>query len=110
MREIMIRTGQLIIQRERKAQEKILQAAVDKGEDMDAPMKLAILQNEIAQGKFAANINVLVQINDSEKHQFGNEWCTYRECNANHSGPVHPAASRQNEARYGLGNSEHMIR
>jgi hypothetical protein len=31
---------------------------------MDAPMKLAILQNDISQGEFAVNIEVPVEIND----------------------------------------------
>jgi hypothetical protein len=81
VREVMIRTGPLNIQWERKSQEKILRSAVDKCEDMDAPMKLAILQNEIAQGEFAVDIEVPVEINDSEKTQFGNEWRNYGERN-----------------------------
>jgi hypothetical protein len=81
--EVMIRSGQLNIKRERKSQEKILQATVDKGDDMDAPMKLAILQNKIAQGEFAANIEVPVELNDSDKTQFSNEWRNYLEHNAN---------------------------
>jgi hypothetical protein len=47
-REVMIRIGQLNIQRARLAQETILKASVQAGTDMDAPMNLAILQNEIA--------------------------------------------------------------
>jgi hypothetical protein len=51
LRETMIRNGQMNIQRARKAQETILEAApVQAGLDMEAPMKLALLQNEIAQG------------------------------------------------------------
>jgi hypothetical protein len=50
---------------------------------MDAPMKLVILQNEIAQGEFAANIEVPVELNDSEKTQFSNYWRTFRERSAN---------------------------
>jgi hypothetical protein len=46
-------------------------------------MKLAILQNEIAQGEFAANIEVPVEINDSEKTQISNDWCTFRDPNTN---------------------------
>jgi hypothetical protein len=45
-------------------------------------MKLAILQNEIAQGKFAANIEVPVELNDSEKNQFSNDWRIFRERHA----------------------------
>jgi hypothetical protein len=46
----MIRNGQLNIQQARQSQETILKAAVQAGTDMEAPMKLTILQNEIAQG------------------------------------------------------------
>jgi hypothetical protein len=50
---------------------------------MYATMKLAILQNEIAQGKFAANIEVPVELTDSEKTQSSNEWRTFQERNPN---------------------------
>jgi hypothetical protein len=50
LRETMIRNGQMNIQRARKAQETILEAAVLAGIDMEAPMKLALLQNDISQG------------------------------------------------------------
>jgi hypothetical protein len=79
----MIRTGQLNIQRARQAQETILKASVLAGIDMDTPMELAIIQNEIDQGKLAANIEVPVKLNNSEKTQFSNYWCTFRERNAN---------------------------
>jgi hypothetical protein len=46
----------LNIQQARQAKETILKASVQAGTDMEAPMKLAILQNEIAQGEFAASI------------------------------------------------------
>jgi hypothetical protein len=70
VREQMIRSGQLNIQQARKAQHTILQAEVAAGLDVDAPMKLAIIQNEIAQGQFTANIEVPVKLTDSEKTQF----------------------------------------
>jgi hypothetical protein len=50
---------------------------------MDAPMKLVILQNEIAQGEFAASIEVPVVLTDSEKTQFSNNWRTFRKRNTN---------------------------
>jgi hypothetical protein len=50
---------------------------------MDAPMKLAILQNEIVQGEFAAIIEVPVVLTDSEKNQFSNYRRTFREHNIN---------------------------
>jgi hypothetical protein len=83
VREAMIRNGQLNIQQARQAQETILKAALQVGTDMDAPMRLAILQNEIAQGEFAASIKVPVVLTDSEKNQFSNDWCTFRERNTN---------------------------
>jgi hypothetical protein len=79
----MVRTGQLNIQRVRQAQETILKASVLAGIDLDAPMKLAILQNEIFHVKFSANIEVPMELNDCEKTQFSNDWCTFRERNAN---------------------------
>jgi hypothetical protein len=81
--EVIVRTGQLNIQQARKSQETILQATVLAGIDLDAPMKLAILQNKIVQGEFTANIEVPVELNDSDKTQFSNEWHTYRERRSN---------------------------
>jgi hypothetical protein len=79
----MIRHGQMNTQRARKAQETILEAAVQAGLDMEAPLKLALLKNKIAQGVFSANIEVPIVMNDSQKTQFSNEWRTYRERNDN---------------------------
>jgi hypothetical protein len=78
----MIWSGQRNIQRERQAQEKILEAAV-LAKHPDAPMKLAILQNEIDQGNFSSSNEVAMELNDSEKTQFSNEWRTFRVRNAN---------------------------
>jgi hypothetical protein len=83
LRETMIHNGQINIQRARKAQETILEAAVQAGLDMEAPMKLALLQNDIAQGEFSANVEVPIVLNDSQKTPFRNEWRTYREHHAN---------------------------
>jgi hypothetical protein len=83
VREVMIRNGQLNIQRDQQAQETILKASVQTGTDVEAPMKLAILQNEIAQCEFVANIEVPVELIDSEKTQFSNDCRTFRERNTN---------------------------
>jgi hypothetical protein len=56
---------------------------VQAGLDMESPMKLALLQNGIAQGGFSANVEVPIVLYDSQKTQFSNEWRTYRERNAN---------------------------
>jgi hypothetical protein len=60
VREFMIRNGQMNIEQARQAHETILKALVQAGTDMDAPMKLSILQNKIAQGEFFASIKVPV--------------------------------------------------
>jgi hypothetical protein len=83
VREVIIRNGQLNIQQARQAQETILKASVQAGIDMDAPMKLVIIQNDIAQGEFAASIEVPVELTDSEKTKFSNDWRTFRERNTN---------------------------
>ena len=82
-REVMIRAGQTNIQAARRAQETMLQAAVDAGTDVEAPMKLAMLQNEIAQGQFEMVQDVPIELTDSEKTQYSNAWRTYRERNSN---------------------------
>jgi hypothetical protein len=82
-RVTMVRAGQRSIQRARRVQEAILDKAVKATDPGDAPMKLALLQNEIAQGDFAASDNVAMVLSDSEKTQFSNDWRTYRERNAN---------------------------
>ena len=71
-REAMVRRGQRNIQAARRAQEILLQADVADG-DQDAPMQLAILQNEIAQGEFEAGEEVPIQLSDSEKALHSNE-------------------------------------
>ena len=78
--EIMIRNSQANLQTAQRAQRAILVAAVTAGE-ADAPMKLAILENEIAQGDFEAGEDVPIVLTDSEKAQHSNEWRTYRERN-----------------------------
>jgi hypothetical protein len=83
VREVMIRNGQLNIQQARQAQETILKASVQTGTYMDSPMKIEILQNDIAQGEFSASIEVPVDLTDSEKTQFRNDWRTFRERNTN---------------------------
>jgi hypothetical protein len=46
-------------------------------------MKLAILNNAIAEGEFQLTVDVPIEMTDSEKTQYSsNEWRTYREQNA----------------------------
>jgi hypothetical protein len=79
----MIQTGQQNVHRARIVQRVALLAAVAAGEVEVAPMKLVILKNEIAQGKFEASVKIPIDLNDSEKTQHINNWRSYQERNAN---------------------------
>ena len=79
--ERIIRTGQANIHTARETQNIILEAAVTAGIDDAAPMKLAILENAIAQGEYKTNVEVPIVMTDSEKTQSSNERRTYRETN-----------------------------
>ena len=81
-REAVVRAGQANIQTARRAGIAILEAAVMAGKDPDAPMRLALLQNEIANGALEASEDVPMHLTDSEKTQHSNEWRTFRERNA----------------------------
>ena len=59
-----------------------MEAAVTAGIDDAAPMKLAILNNEIEQGEYKVNVDVPIIMTDLEKTRSSNEWRTYREINA----------------------------
>ena len=79
----VVRAGQANLQKARAAGLTILEATVKVGGDPEAPMKLAVLQNEIAHGKLEASEDVHMQLADSEKTQHSNEWRTFRERIAN---------------------------
>ena len=64
--ERIIITVQSNIQTARETQKIILEAAVTAGIDDAAPMKLAILENVIAQGRYEANVDVPIVMTDSE--------------------------------------------
>jgi hypothetical protein len=81
-RQQMVRAGKANLQQARRAQQLVLEAAVVTGVDPDAPMKLAILNNAIAEGDFQQTLEVPIELTDSEKTQYNNEWRTYRERNA----------------------------
>jgi hypothetical protein len=83
-RETVIRAGQANLQTARRAGLVILEAAVAAVDgDPEAPMKLAVLQNEIAHGVLIRTEPIPIQLTDSEKTQYSNEWRTFRERNAN---------------------------
>jgi hypothetical protein len=72
----MVRTGEEYLQRARLSKRIILQAASALGTDPDAPMQLAILDNEIAEGNYKQNNEVPIEMSDSEKTQYSNDWRT----------------------------------
>ncbi len=57
----------------------VAQAAAVAELDPRAPMELALLQNEIANGDLELNEPIPIQLTDSEKTQNSNAWQTYRE-------------------------------
>ena len=79
IQERMIRTGQENIQTARSTQRTIVEAAVTAAIDDTAPMKLAILENEISQGDYEQNMDIPIIMTDLEKTQSNKEWRTYRE-------------------------------
>lgn len=84
-RVTMIHDGQRNLQAARAARLVILEAAAAAVPlvDTDAPMNLAILQNEITQGTYELDQEVPIKLMDSEKTAWSNAWRTYRERSAN---------------------------
>jgi hypothetical protein len=78
----MVRTGEANLQRARSSKRIILETAATLGTDPDAPMQLAILDNQIPEGSYKQNNEVPIKMLDSEKTQYSNDWRTYRERNA----------------------------
>jgi hypothetical protein len=79
--EQMVRTGEENLQRASLSERVILEAAAALGADPDAPMQLAILDNQIAEGSYKQNNEVPIEMSDSEKMQYSNDWRTYQERN-----------------------------
>jgi hypothetical protein len=77
----MVQTREENLQRARLLKQVILEASATLGADPDAPMQLAILDNEIAEGNYKQNNEVPIEMSDSEKTQYINDWRTYRERN-----------------------------
>ena len=93
-RETMVRAGQLNLQAARQTQRVTLQRQIETDADIDtdAPLKLAILENKIAQGDFDALEAVPMKLTDTEKTLDSNAWRRHRERTANllkHRGQVY---------------------
>jgi hypothetical protein len=110
--EQMVQTREEKLQRAHLSKRIILETAAALGADPDAPMQLAILDNEIAEANYKQNNEVPIEMSDSEKMQYSNNWRTYQERNVlltkhrgragilSHPWSVHSVASRQNEVEY----------
>jgi hypothetical protein len=82
-------------------------------------MQLEILDNEIAEGKYKQDNEVPIEMLDSEKTQYSNNWRTHQERNVllrkqragilSHPRSVNSITSRQNEAGYQLECGKHII-
>ena len=83
-RETMIRDGQANLRAERELQRASLQTMMDAGNaPADTPFKLAVVENEIAQGDFDAMSPISMVLTDTEKTANINAWRSYRKRNAN---------------------------
>ena len=69
-RETMVRNGQANIQQAREARMIVLVAAVTGGQDPNADMQLAELQNQAAQANYEATIPVPIEMTESENTQY----------------------------------------
>ena len=89
IQEQTIRTVLANIYTDKATQRTILEAAVAAGIDDADTMKLPILENDISQGDYKANVDVPIIMTELKKTQSNNEGPTYRDRNAqltNHRG------------------------
>ena len=78
-RETMVRDGQANLRASRELQRASLQTMMDAGNaPADTPFKLAVVENEIAQGDFDAISPVSVVLTDAKKTANSNAWQSYR--------------------------------
>jgi hypothetical protein len=78
IQEQMVQTREENLQWARLSKRVIVEAAATLGADPDAPMQLAILDNKVAEGNYKQNNEVPIEMSDSEKTQYSNDWITYQ--------------------------------
>ena len=77
--EALVRTGQSNIQAASRAQVSVLRAAaIADPWDAELPMNIALLDNDITKGNYEIANEIPIEILDSEKAEYRNEWRTYR--------------------------------
>ena len=82
--ETMVRNGQANVRAACDLQRAFLQTMIDAGNTPAyTPFKLAVVENEIAQGDFDAMSPVSIVLTYAEKTENSNTWRRYRERNAN---------------------------
>ena len=76
--------GQSNIQAARRAQaSKLRSAATADPSDAELQMKVAILDNEVTKWDYDIANEIPIEMSESEKTAYVNEWCTYQEWNSN---------------------------
>jgi hypothetical protein len=78
-KEVRRQTQQFRLEQARLLQKTNLEAAVTAGTDPEAPMLLALLDNEIDEATYQATLVLPIKVDDMEQTHHYNEWRTYRE-------------------------------
>jgi multidrug efflux pump subunit AcrA (membrane-fusion protein) len=68
------------LQTARRAQENALQLAILAG-NVDAPMKLVILENEIEEASYQDTVDLPIKMDELENTHYDNKWRTFQERN-----------------------------
>ena len=83
-REALVRKVQSNFQASCWAQASMIRSeAAAEPSDTELPLKIAILDNYIAKGDYDLANEIPIEMSESEKTAYGNEWLTHREQNAN---------------------------
>ena len=67
------------LSKEREAKRVILNQEVEDGNDPEAPIKMAILENDIDEAIYKTSIDLAIHLTDAEKTEHDNAWRIYRE-------------------------------
>ena len=82
--EALVCTGQSISQTAHRAHISMLRAAATADPSQaELPTKITILDNDIPKGDYDLANKISIEMSESEKTEYGNEWRTYQERNAN---------------------------
>jgi hypothetical protein len=83
LRDAMVRSAQRNMKAARESQLSILEAKVaTDASDLQAIMDVVVLKNQLASDAYDALIEVPIDLTDTEKTHYSNEWRTFRDRNA----------------------------